>query len=245
MALGLTFLAFFVKTVTKMRLTDPQMSIWDGAALMAGVGASLAVVASMYRERRKHEGIQNVFAPSLREELDRGISQVDFELSYSSTSRMWNVPALVSFGTGVLLCEIGRLNGESTPWTMFAVAVGGVLVSVWVGFAAKKRKPLNRSSSASARLNRCARRSRRTPYEESRPSGFVSRGSAIPASAQKNGPTRGKSRRVEVNPHPVAAEPRPSIRHIIVRPRWRVCCAAAGKSFKNGSLLGTGVRKNG
>lgn len=138
-ALGLTFLAFFVKTVTKMRLTDPQMSIWDGAALMAGVGASLAVVASMYRERRKHEGIQNVFAPSLREELDRGISQVDFELSYSSTSRMWNVPALVSFGTGVLLCEIGRLNGESTPWTMFAVAVGGVLVSVWVGFAAKKK----------------------------------------------------------------------------------------------------------
>lgn len=138
-ALGLTFLAFFVKTVTKMRLNDPQMSIWDGAALMAGVGASLAVVASMYRERRKHEGIQTVFAPSLREELERGISQVDFELRYSCTSRMWNVPALVSFGTGVLLCEIGRLNGESTPWTLLAVAVGGVLSSVWVGFAAKKK----------------------------------------------------------------------------------------------------------
>ena len=138
-ALGLTFLVFFVKTVTKMRLTDPQMSIWDGAALVAGVGAALAVVARMYRERRKHEGAQNVFAPSLREELERGISQLDFELSFYSTSRVWNVPALVSLATSVLLCELGRLNGESTPWTMLAVALGGVVLSVWAGLAANKK----------------------------------------------------------------------------------------------------------
>ena len=138
-ALGLTFLVFFVKTVTKMRLTDPQMSIWDGAALVAGVGAALAVVARMYRERRKHEGAQNVFAPSLREELERGISQLDFELSFYSTSRVWNVPALVSLATSVLLCELGRLNGESTPWTMLALALGGVVSSVWAGIAANKK----------------------------------------------------------------------------------------------------------
>ena len=138
-ALGLTFLAFFVKTVTKMRLTDPQMSIWDGAALVAGVGAALAVVARMYRERRKHEGAQNVFAPSLREELERGISQLDFELSFYSTSRVWNVPALVSLATSVLLCELGRLNGESTPWMMLAVALGGVVSSVWAVLAANKK----------------------------------------------------------------------------------------------------------
>ena len=138
-ALGLTFLVFFVKTVTKMRLTDPQMSIWDGAALVAGVGAALAVVARMYRERRKHEGAQNVFAPSLREELERGISQLDFELSFYSTSRVWNVPALVSLATSVLLCELGRLNGESTPWTMLAVSLGGVVLSVWAGLAASKK----------------------------------------------------------------------------------------------------------
>jgi cytochrome bd-type quinol oxidase subunit 2 len=138
-ALGLTFLVFFVKTVTKMRLTDPQMSIWDGAALVAGVGAALAVVARMYRERRKHEGAQNVFAPSLREELERGISQLDFELSFYSTSRVWHVPALVSLATGVLLCELGRLNGESTPWTMLAVSLGSVVLSVWAGLAGSKK----------------------------------------------------------------------------------------------------------
>ena len=137
-ALGLTFLAFFVKTVTKMRLTDPQMSIGDGAALLAGMGAALAVVAPMYRERRKHEGAQNVFAHSLREELERGISQINFELSYYRKSRVWNVPALVSFGTGVLLVEVGRLNGESTPWMMLAVALGGIATSIWAGVAANK-----------------------------------------------------------------------------------------------------------
>ena len=138
-ALGLTFLVFFVKTVTNMRLTDPQMSIWDGAALVAGVGAALAVVAQMYRERRKHEDAQNVFAPSLREELERGISQLDFELSFNSTSRVWKVPAFVSLATSVLLCELGRLNGESTPWTMLLVAVGGIVSSVWIGLAGNKK----------------------------------------------------------------------------------------------------------
>lgn len=138
-ALGLTFLSFFVKTVTKMRLTDPQMSIWDGAALVAGVAAALAVVVPMYRERRKHEGTQNVFAPSLREELERGISQLDFELSFYSKSRVWNVPAVLSLGTSVFLWEVARLNGESAPWTMLAVALGGVAWSVWAGIAASKK----------------------------------------------------------------------------------------------------------
>ena len=138
-ALGLTFLVFFVKTVTKMRLTDPQMSIWDGAALVAGVGAALAVVARMYRERRKHEGAQNVFAPSLREELERGISQLDFELSFYSKSRVWNVPALLSLGTSVFLWEVGRLNGESTPWTLLTVSLGGIVLSFWAGVAAIKK----------------------------------------------------------------------------------------------------------
>jgi ABC-type Fe3+-siderophore transport system permease subunit len=136
-ALGLTFLVFLLKTVTKLRLTDPQMSIWDGAALAAAVGAALAVVAPMYRERRKHEGTQNVFAPSLREELERGISQLDFELGCASWA--WRIPALVSLGTCVLLWELGRLNGQSPPWTMLAVVLSGVATSVWAGLAANKK----------------------------------------------------------------------------------------------------------
>lgn len=136
-ALGLTFLVFLFKTVTEMRLTDPLMSIWDGAALAAAVGAALAVVVPMYRQRREHEGTQNVFAPSLRQELERGISQLDFELGCASWA--WRVPALVSLGTCVLSWELGRLNGQAPPWTLLAVVLSGVAASVWAGFAANKK----------------------------------------------------------------------------------------------------------
>lgn len=136
-ALGLTFLVFLFKTVSEMRLTDPLMSIWDGASLAAAVGAALAVVVPMYRQRRKHEGTQNVFAPSLRQELERGISQLDFELGCASWA--WRVPALVSFGTCVLFWELGRLNGQGPPWTLLAVVLSGVAASVWAGFAASRK----------------------------------------------------------------------------------------------------------
>ena len=136
-ALGLTFLVFLLKTVTKLRLTDPQMSIWDGAALAAALGAALAIVVPMYKQRRKHEGTQSIFAPSLREELERGISQLDFELGCASWA--WRIPAIVALGTCVLVWELGRLNGQASPWMMLALVLIGVATSVWAGFAANKK----------------------------------------------------------------------------------------------------------
>lgn len=136
-ALGLMFLVFLFKTVNRMRLTDPQMTLWDGAILAAAAGAALAVVVSMYRERRKHEAIQNVFAPPLREELERGISQLDFELRCASW--VWRIPAVVLLGTSVLLWELGRLNGQPPPWTMLGVLLSGMITSVWAGLGASKK----------------------------------------------------------------------------------------------------------
>ena len=135
--LGLMFLVFLFKTVTKLRLTDPRMTIWDGALLATAGGAALAVVVSMYRERRRHEGAQNVFAPSLREELERGLSQLDFELRCASWA--WRIPAVVLLGTSVLLWELGRLNGQPPPWTMLGVLLSGIVTSVWAGLAANKK----------------------------------------------------------------------------------------------------------
>ena len=48
------------------------MSAWDYAGLAVAAGALLAIVVPLYRERKKHERTQKIFAPSLREELDRG-----------------------------------------------------------------------------------------------------------------------------------------------------------------------------
>jgi len=133
------FLAFFAKTISKMRLTDPQMSVWDGVALAIAMGAAMAVAASMYIQRRKHERTQNVFAPSLREELERGISQLDFELSLYSTSRVVRILTALSIGMTVLMWEVGRLNGESTPWMMLAYAAICMYPGNWYGFALKRK----------------------------------------------------------------------------------------------------------
>jgi hypothetical protein len=35
--------------------------------------------------------------------------------------------------------EMGRLNGQSPPWTMLAVVLSGVAISVWASLAANKR----------------------------------------------------------------------------------------------------------
>ena len=67
------FALFFFKTAYKIRLTDPQMSVWDGLALVIAMGAAIAVMVVMYAERRKHERTQNVFAPTLQEELSTGL----------------------------------------------------------------------------------------------------------------------------------------------------------------------------
>ena len=39
----------------------------------------------------------------------------------------------------MLLWELGRLNGQSPPWTMLTVVLSGVATSVWAGLAANKK----------------------------------------------------------------------------------------------------------
>ena len=122
---ALVFYAFFAKTVHKVTFTgtDPRMSVWDGVALAGAVIAAVAVALSRYTQRRRHERTQNVFAPSLREELERGIAQLDFELSLYSTPRVARRFAALSFGMTVLFWEFGRLIGEPVPWVMLPAAL--------------------------------------------------------------------------------------------------------------------------
>jgi hypothetical protein len=133
------FLAFFVKTITRMRPTDPLMSVWDGAALTAAVAATLLIVVPMYCERRKHERIQNVFAPSLRKELEQGISQLDFELSLYRTPRVVKMNILVTIGAMVLVWESARLNGQPAPWILLTFVLTVTAFSSWSGLRAMKK----------------------------------------------------------------------------------------------------------
>jgi amino acid transporter len=133
------FLAFFAKTVTRMRSTDPLMSVWDGVALAIAVVAALTAIVSMHVERKKHERLQNVFAPSLREELEQGISQLDFELSLHSTPRALKLTGWIFLGAVLMVWESGRLNGDPTPWTILLFTLFCMGAGLWYGFATRKR----------------------------------------------------------------------------------------------------------
>jgi hypothetical protein len=113
------------------------MSAWDYAGLAVAAGALLAVVAPMYFERKKHERTQEIFAPSLREELDRGLAQLDFAIGLDRTTRVMRILTLLSIAVVMISWEAGRAGGNPTPWWSGLAALF-CLVPSCMGLALKK-----------------------------------------------------------------------------------------------------------
>ena len=115
------------------------MTAWDYVGFAVAAGALLAMVAILHGERKKHERAQEVFAPSLREELDRGIAQLDFEIDLQSTPRVMKILALLSLALVVMNWEEGRTAGNATPWWSVLASFFCVFVGASVGFAKRKK----------------------------------------------------------------------------------------------------------
>ncbi len=92
------------------------LSAWDYMGLAIAAGALLALVVSLYLERKKHEQTQKVFAPTLREELDRGIAQLDFTISLERAPRVLRILTLVSIAVVMISWEAQRAGGNPRPW---------------------------------------------------------------------------------------------------------------------------------
>jgi hypothetical protein len=92
------------------------ISAWDYAGLAVAAGALLAIVVPLYLERKKHERIQEIFAPTLREELDRGIAQLDFEIHLDRAPRMLRILTLLSIAVVMIGWESQRAGGNPRPW---------------------------------------------------------------------------------------------------------------------------------
>ena len=123
---ALLFLGSILKNVVyKIRVgeRDPGMSVFDGVALAGAAGVGVAIAVWSYRQHKKHELTQDLFAPSLREELEQGIAQLDFELNLYSGPRVTKLVLALSFQGTVLLWEVGRVLGDPAPWYMLAIAV--------------------------------------------------------------------------------------------------------------------------
>lgn len=138
-AVGFTFLAFFYKSLHIKNLgRDFPMSAWDYVAFAVAAGALVAVVVPLYLERKRHERTQQVFAPSLRDELDRGMAQLDFEMGLYSTSRMARFYGLLTIAVLIFSWEIGRLNGNPTSWGLVWMTISSMSVASWAAFIAVK-----------------------------------------------------------------------------------------------------------
>ena len=136
---GLTFFAFLWKSLHIEKIArDFPMSAWDYAAFAVAAGALVAMVAPMYAEQKRHERTQEVFAPSLREELERGISQLDFELGLFSTPRVASIYGWLTIAVVLFNWELGRLNGNSTSWDTVWMPILGMVAAIWPALYAKK-----------------------------------------------------------------------------------------------------------
>ena len=136
---GFMFFAFFMKSLYIQKIArDFPMSAWDYAAFAVAAGALVAMVAPMYAARKRHEPTQNVFAPSLREELERGISQLDCELSLCSTRRVAGIYGWMTIAVLLFTWEAGRLNGNATSWDMVWMTMLCMAAATLPALTAKK-----------------------------------------------------------------------------------------------------------
>lgn len=111
--LALTSLGLYFE----QRPGEPTLNVWDVLFTLVAAGTCGYSAVSMYLGRRNHERRQDVVAPSLRQEIDRGIGQLDFELS-ALTIQARRIEPPVYVGALCLTWEAGRLNGDPTPWFM-------------------------------------------------------------------------------------------------------------------------------
>ncbi len=116
-ALLLFFLAFYFKPAAN----DFPMNAWDYLVFLVAGSALVLGASSMFTRRRKHEQEQSVFAPSLRQEIERGIAQIDFETSTGTV--VWRYVALFYLAAILFCWEVGRLNGNPLPWNVLWMTV--------------------------------------------------------------------------------------------------------------------------
>jgi hypothetical protein len=111
---------------------DVPMTVWDVYTCLVGVAFFVYALWSMETNRRRNEKRQSVFAPSLRQEIELGIAQVDFDLSRVTDGREWRVGTACICGALILAWELGRLNDNPLPWTTLSMALPWLFLTFWM-----------------------------------------------------------------------------------------------------------------
>jgi hypothetical protein len=107
---------FFQAPAGQFPPDELPMTVWDVLVCLAAIVLVAHAAWSMHTNRSRHEKRQKVFAPSLRQEIELGIAQLDFEISMLTTGLTWRVVMAFNLAAIVLCWEMGRLNDHPVPW---------------------------------------------------------------------------------------------------------------------------------
>lgn len=133
------FYAFLWKSIYIEKIArDFPMSAGDYVAFAVAAAAIVAILVPLYTERKRQERTQQVFAPSLREELDQGMAQLDFEIGLHGAPRIARIYGLLTIAVVLVNWEVGRLNGNPTSWGMVWTSLFCMIVASWAGSITKK-----------------------------------------------------------------------------------------------------------
>ncbi len=111
---------------------DLPLTVWDVLACLAGVALWVYGIWLMETNRRRSEQHQKVFAPSLRQEIELGIAQVDFDMSRVTSGREWRVGTVCILCAVILAWEFGRLNDNPLPWKTLLMAGPWLFFLFWM-----------------------------------------------------------------------------------------------------------------
>jgi hypothetical protein len=115
------------------------MTAWDVVACLVGMALFGYAVWSMESNRRRNEKRQKVFAPSLREEIELGIAQVDFDMSRVASGREWRVGNACIAAALILAWELARLNGNPLPWKTLWMVFPWLFMMFWMRRSIKQQ----------------------------------------------------------------------------------------------------------
>jgi hypothetical protein len=115
------------------------MAAWDVVACLVGIALFGYAVWSMESNRRRNEQRQKVFAASLRQEIELGIAQVDFDMARVAGDREWRVGTACVVAALILAWEMGRLNGHPLPWKTLWMVFPWLFMVIWMRRSIKQR----------------------------------------------------------------------------------------------------------
>lgn len=133
LALSVPALQFFLQgPPERLAPGEVPMTVWDMLACLVGIACFVYALWSMESNRRRNEKQQKIFAPSLRQEIDLGLAQVDFDMSRTTSGREWRVGSACIAAAVILAWEFGRLNDNPLPWSMLPMAFPWLFILIWM-----------------------------------------------------------------------------------------------------------------